>query len=443
MEIEELIHQMKCSHTPPKPSDKLYIFGRNPMLSSAELVSLNANTPDSTELEFLTLTPSGALVRSDGVYPDITRSGTLLKSCTPHIILQKPISYDKIIEACEYLLNTQFLDEKPHWCISAYEERDDDEIDEDGNTDSEYYNMFVSGFRETLKSIGIRKHTYVPAESNQDQLRVYNPERIFHAVMPKKMLQKNILAGGFECVLFHRGSEIICCTTDAILDINELEDRDVKRPFFRAKLGMGAALARAMIHISQKKPPAQIYDPFCGTGIILQEALLLGYTPQGSDVDETCITGTIENISWISQRMKIKKPKDIVRRIDFTHARDHLHDIETIVTEPYLGPALTNYPDKRVASKIIRDLSERYQKYMASIRDILADDGIAVIIVPGIRSADNMLYTLDPEDLFSRYGFEIQRRRIQNVHVPCMFRHAPKEQRVERLIYVIYKKRKI
>jgi len=438
MEIEELIPQMKCSHAPPKPSDKLYIFGRNPMLSCAELVSLYANTSDSTNnLEFLDLSPSGALVRSESLYPDITRSGTLLKSCTPHIILQKPISYDEIVEACKHLLKTQFLDEKPHWCVSAYEERDDEEIDEDGNTDSEYYEMIVSGFRETLKSMGVRKHTYVPAESSQDQLRVYNPERSFHAVMPKKMLQKKILTGGFECVLFHRESEIICCTTDAILDVNELEERDVKRPFFRAKLGMGAALARAMIHISQKKPPAQIYDPFCGTGIILQEALLLGYTPHGSDVDETCIKGTIENISWISQRMKIKKPKDAVKRIDFTRASEHLHDIETIVTEPYLGPALTGYPDKRVATKIIRDLSERYQKYMASIRDILAEDGVAVIIVPGIRSADDMLYTLDPEDLFSRYGFEIQKQKIQNVSVPFMFRHAPKEQRVERLIYVI------
>jgi tRNA G10 N-methylase Trm11 len=408
------------------------------MLSCAELVSLSQNAENSQDnLEFLTLTPSGALIRTKDLYPDITRSGTLLKSCTPRLILQKPISYDKIVQACATIVQTQFLDDKPHWCVSAYEERDPEEIDEHGNADEDYYEMVVSGFREVLKSMGVRKHTYIPAEQNQDQLRVYNPERSFHAIMPKKMMQKKILEGGFECVLFHHGNEIIWCTTDAVLDIIELEDRDVKRPFFRAKLGMGAALARAMIHISQRKPPGGIYDPFCGTGIILQEALLLGYTPQGSDVDETCIIGTIENISWISQRMKVKKPKNIVKKIDFTRASDHLHDIETIVTEPYLGPALTRYPDKRAASKIIRDLSERYQRYMASIRDVLSDDGVAVIIVPGIRTAEEMLYTLDPDDLFTRYGFSIIKQKIQNVDVPFVFLHAPKEQRVERLIYVI------
>ena len=429
---------MRCSHAPPTSSDKLYIFGRNPMLSCAELVSLYHNTTNSPDnLEFLTLTPSGALIRTKDHYPDITRSGTLLKSCTPHLVLQKPISYDEIVLACTTIVKMQFLGDKPHWCVSAYEERDPEEVDEHGNTDEEYYEMVVSGFREALKATQVRKHTYTPAEESLDKLRVYNPERSFHAVMPKKIHQKKILDGGFECVLFHRGNELIWCTTDAVLDVNELEDRDVKRPFFRAKLGMGAALARAMIHISHLHPPAKIYDPFCGTGIILQEALLLGYTPQGSDVDETCIKGTIENMSWISQRLKVKKPKDIVKRIDFTHAREHLHDIEAIVTEPYLGPALTNYPDKRVASKIIRDLSERYQKYMASIRDVLADDGVAVIIVPGIRTAEDMLYTLDPDDLFTRYGFSIQRRKIQNVDVPFVFLHAPKEQRVERLIYVI------
>ena len=438
MEIEELIRSMRCSHAPPTPSDKLYIFGRNPMLSCAELVSLHQNMGDSAKsLEFLTLTISGALVRSEDPYPDITCSGTLLKCCTPQFILQKPISYDEIMQTCTQIIETLFLDEKPHWCVSAYEERDNEETDEHGNADEDYYEMVVAGFREVLKSKKVRKHTYTPAEQAQDQLRVYNPERSFHAVMPKKMLQKKILNGGFECVLFHRGNEVLFCTTDAVLDINELEDRDVKRPFFRAKLGMGAALARAMIHISQKKPPGVIYDPFCGTGIILQEALLLGYTPQGSDVDATCIQGTNDNLSWISQRMKIKKPKDVVRRIDFTHAAEHLHDIEAIVTEPYLGPALTGYPDRRGAAKIIRDLSERYQRYMASIDDVLTDDGVAVFIVPGIRSAEDMLYTLDPEDLFTRHGFSIQKQKIQNVDVPFMFRHAPKEQRVERLIYVI------
>ena len=438
MEIEELIHKMRCSHAPPISSDRLYIFGRNPMLSCAELVSLYQNTANSQKnLEFLTLTPSGAITRTEDSYPDITRSGTLLKSCTPHLVLQKPISYDEIVQACTTIVKTQFLDDKPHWCVSAYEERDPEEIDEHGNADEDYYEMVVSGFRDVLKSMRVRKHTYIPAEQNQDHLRVYNPEHSAHIVMPKKMVQKKILYGGFECVLFHRGNEIIWCTTDAVLDINELEDRDVKRPFFRAKLGMGAALARAMIHISQVQPPGVIYDPFCGTGIILQEALLLGYTPQGSDVDETCVVGAAENMSWISQRMKIKKPKDTVKRIDFIHAREQLHDIEAIVTEPYLGPALTKYPDKRAASKIIRDLSDRYQKYMASIRDVLTDDGVAVIIVPGIRSAEDMLYTLDPDDLFTRYGFSIQKRKVQNVDVPFVFLHAPKEQRVERLIYVI------
>ena len=438
MEIEELIHSMRCSHAQPTSSDRLYIFGRNPMLSCAELVSLSFNRANrSDNFEFLTLTPSGALMRNEGFYPDITRSGTLLKSCTPHFVLQKPITYDEIVQACATIVKTQFLGDKPHWCVSAYEERDPTEVDEHGNADEDYYEMAVLGFREALKSMGIRKHTYTPAEQTQDPLRAYNHERSFHAVMPKKMVQKKILEGGFECVLFHRDNEIIWCTTDAVLDITELEDRDVKRPFFRAKLGMGAALARAMIHISNVQPPGVIYDPFCGTGIILQEALLLGYVPQGSDLDETCIKGTIENISWISQRMKIKKPKNVVKRIDFTYAHEHLHDIEAIVTEPYLGPALTAYPTRDGASKIIRDLSERYQKYMASIHDVLTDDGVAVIIVPGIRSAEDVLYTLDPDDLFTKYGFCIQRRKIQNVDVPFVFRHAPKEQRVERLIYVI------
>ena len=449
MEIEELVHSMVCSHAEPTSSDKLYIFGRNPMLSCIELVSLGAqqhakkteqeknSTHFESGFEFLTLTSTAALVRSTGTYPDVHRSGTLLKACTPRIVIKKPASYEDVMAACSYILSTIFLDDKPHWCVSAYEERDNEFLDGHGNADEDYYEMTVSAFREVLKASNIRKHTYIPPESAPDQLRVYDMTRPAHMVMPKKMLQKKIFPGGFECVLFHRGNEIVFCTTDSVLDITELEERDVKRPFFRAKLGMGAALARAMINISEQVPPNIIYDPFCGTGIILQEAFLLGYTPKGSDVDEKCIAGTMENLSWISDRMRKKKPKDVVRRIDFTYAGEHLHDVKAIVTEPYLGPALTAYPDKRGAKKLCENISERYQKYMAAIREVLSDDGVVVLIVPGFRTADDLLYTLDPDDIFTAYGFRIRSHSIQGVSVPYVFRHAPKEQRVERLIYVI------
>ena len=66
-------------------------------------------------------------------------------------------------------------------------------------------------------------------------------------------------------------------------------------------------LAQIMINLAQvQNPEALIIDPFCGSGTILSEALLMGYKDLlGSDISPKAIADTYKNISWIKDLYKI------------------------------------------------------------------------------------------------------------------------------------------
>ncbi|MCQ2049490.1 MAG: hypothetical protein MJZ22_00545, partial [Candidatus Saccharibacteria bacterium] len=46
---------------------------------------------------------------------------------------------------------------------------------------------------------------------------------------------------------------------------------------------------------------SRILDPFCGTGVVLQEALLMGYSAYGTDLSERMIEYSNKNLTWLTQ----------------------------------------------------------------------------------------------------------------------------------------------
>ena len=47
-------------------------------------------------------------------------------------------------------------------------------------------------------------------------------------------------------------------------------------------------------------PTATILDPFCGTGVVLQEALIMGFNAYGTDLSEKMISFSDINLKWLS-----------------------------------------------------------------------------------------------------------------------------------------------
>ena len=86
-----------------------------------------------------------------------------------------------------------------------------------------------------------------------------------------------------------------------VQDIDAYSRRDQARPARDAKVGMlPPKLAQILINLCGPLPEgATVLDPFCGTGVVLQEALLMGYRAYGTDVSERMVEYAGRNLNWL------------------------------------------------------------------------------------------------------------------------------------------------
>ena len=91
-----------------------------------------------------------------------------------------------------------------------------------------------------------------------------------------------------------------------VQDIDAYAKRDQARPARDAKVGMlPPKLAQIIINLcGPLSVGATVLDPFCGTGVVLQEVLLMGYRAYGTDVSERMVEYSNENLEWIVSRAR-------------------------------------------------------------------------------------------------------------------------------------------
>ena len=437
--IENMINNIDIPFSVSRDKDKLFIFGRNPVLSLAELISLFKSK--GNRFEIIEISPFGVIIRTENEWvPSVESSGMVLKRCLPVSSIKKPVSNSEINDLCAKFVDSLFIDNKCHWSISSYNEQNQD--------DAQIYDYFYDAIRNNLKINRIKKAMYVRPEYTFDKVTSYKQNTKKHQktnvkiLMPRALHRKQIFDNGFELVLYHTKNEILVCQTDQAINIDDLKNRDVKRPFVRPMLGIGVALARSMVNLAMQPKGSTIYDPFCGTGTIVQEAHLLGYNAIGSDIDFQCVEGALENLQWITKTYeKHEFPTENIFTLDLTNVMDKYKkgSFAAIVTEPYLGPPLKAYPNVSVAQKMKNDLTKRFNVYFRNIAYLIHKDGMCVIIVPRIRSNEGEYFSLDVDKLFTKHGFKVYTEHFNDAFLPYYFIHAPKDQKIEREIYVLKK----
>lgn len=86
-----------------------------------------------------------------------------------------------------------------------------------------------------------------------------------------------------------------------VQNIDAYVQRDQARPARDAKVGMlPPKLAQILINLCGNLPAgSRLLDPFCGTGVVLQEAALMGYMPYGTDLSERMVEYSRKNLEWL------------------------------------------------------------------------------------------------------------------------------------------------
>ena len=161
-------------------------------------------------------------------------------------------------------------------------------------------------------------------------------------------------AGCFEIFLIDREIYLSLGTQN----ITAYTERDQARPARDAKVGMlPPKLAQILINLCGKLPEgARVLDPFCGTGVILQEAAIMGYIPYGADLNERMVEYSKKNLSWLfnernQQRFKIlpdliRKKDQILNAISVGDATNFTWEgeIDAVAFEGYLGAPMSKPP---------------------------------------------------------------------------------------------------
>lgn len=194
--------------------------------------------------------------------------------------------------------------------------------------------------------------------------------------------QNKLTSKGIEIVVIKDALSFLIGKTLAVQPFKELSKRDYGRPARDDYSGMlPPKLAQIMINLAKLSPQQVMLDPFCGSGTVLTEGLLLGlHQVIGSDLSNKAVKDSQTNIEWIINNYNLEN-RDYQL---YCHSADDLssvikHDlIDAIVTEPYLGPQRGNINIKKVKS----DLEKIYYRSLKQFAKIIKKSGYVVMVWP-------------------------------------------------------------
>lgn len=211
------------------------------------------------------------------------------------------------------------------------------------------------------------------------------------ATLSSVVIEQNKLlsTSGRELVFLTVNKKTLVGVTLGVQAFKDLSQRDYGRPARDDHSGMlPPKLAQIMINLATVDKQALIIDPFCGSGTVLTEAMLLGYKNiAGSDISAKAIADSKTNIDWIAERYKIKdlpKLKELDAR-DLTSVYKP-NSVGAIVAEVYLGPQRGALDIK----KLNQELGTLYDACLKSIYEILKPGAKAVLVLPIFRQQKNL-----------------------------------------------------
>ena len=149
---------------------------------------------------------------------------------------------------------------------------------------------------------------------------------------------------GWEFVFYRDGSVTHVCITTAVQDIEGYTARDQARPNRDTRVGMlPPKLAQTIINLTQPTPGSTVLDPFCGTGVILQEASIMDFDVYGTDIEQRMVEYSAKNMEWLH---KSRFTNNANVRIEPGDATTHTwkQPIGVVACEGYLGLPFAHTP---------------------------------------------------------------------------------------------------
>ena len=183
-----------------------------------------------------------------------------------------------------------------------------------------------------------------------------------------------------------------------VQDIGAYTLRDRGRPRRDTRNGMlPPKLAQTMINLArgacQLTRPTNLLDPFCGTGVILQEAGLMGLTTYGSDNNPRMIDYAQTNLDWLARRYRqASRPRLTIADATSFNWQQWLapNRLELIASETYLGRPYTDPPHPSELKPNLHDCNVIIGKFIANLSPQLPSGAGICLGVPAWYIRDHI-----------------------------------------------------
>ncbi len=251
--------------------------------------------------------------------------------------------------------------------------------------ESVYIKKLANSLKRTLKDNSVSSRFIIPKGKDL-------------SLNAAQIINNQILQKGFELDIIKNLDTEIYGRTLMIQDFEGFAQRDMYKPNTDIQMGtLPPKLARMMVNFTAQNSGV-LWDPFCGSGTISMEAVILGFNTLASDVNPVAVNSTASNIEWLSRegfapdalyesfRFDVTKAnKEVIKKLKNT-------DISAIVCEPYMGPPQTTLLSDQKASELLLDVKNLYFKLFDLIDNKLEKRHIkVVIIIPSYKTRNGWM----------------------------------------------------
>lgn len=188
-----------------------------------------------------------------------------------------------------------------------------------------------------------------------------------------------------------------------VQNITAYAKRDQARPARDAKVGMlPPKLAQILINLcGDLEKGGRILDPFCGTGVVLQEALLDSYIPYGTDLSERMVEYSEKNLKWL------KKDGDFKLEVGDAMNFRWSEKIDAVACEGYLGKPMSTPPVEIKLKTEKQECKTIIVGFLKNLADQVKEGTPVVMAIPAWLRPDGEYSRLNILDEVENLGYNV------------------------------------
>ena len=197
-----------------------------------------------------------------------------------------------------------------------------------------------------------------------------------------------------------------------VQDIDAYARRDQARPARDAKVGMlPPKLAQILINLCGPLPAgSRLLDPFCGTGVVLQEALLMGYSAYGTDLEPRMVEYTEKNLRWLQGQAPDSLAGSFQVTVGDATSFTWEQPIDAVACEGYLGRPMSLPPAEIKLKTEEQECSSIILGFLKNLAPQIKSNTPVVVAMPAWLRPDGSYHRMNLVDEITNMGYNVMNK---------------------------------